>query len=382
MNEFEIERTSSVGRNTVARATILKESRIGTIEFPQRFLTGTDLTHGRKVINANEDLTISFMSPIYGIIRSYDKPALDSIARSNTVYHKELEAIKKNAKKKDGVLKALLANVSSDVPISNVHDERLMWLQEPLDVVNIFDSRHIGVDELKERINKDLKAIEKFDDEKLVVVRISLRQRIAILKKKLNLIYGTEGIKGIFVPWANPDYAYSKLTLIRDFVRVPKWVNMFGIPKMSVDGGRASLIHILPLYGIDSLSLASHKPFEPDYRIDVKRMDWGIAGYYDFPNEHRLKYGEDLNCSIQCPPDVNMAVKDILDKYSPEERLSVVRVHEAYESQFGMFNIRNSILGSRKALFDLYKTKESANQFIHRTDGIDFGSNALINTRL
>lgn len=387
MNEFHVEGVSSIGNSTKARASVLRKSRIGDVEFPQRFITGTDLYHANRVIQANddrEDMTISFLSQVYGINRAYDAKKLSAISKGNRIYKAEQTAITNGANRRDSkdVLKTLLLNFDADVEVSDTADEKMIHLQENLDVINILDSTHIGVGALESRILRDLKIIEGFDGKKIVVVRVPLNQRKDAVDKKLKLVFDMQNINGGFIPYANPEYSYSKLALLRKYAHTPKWIHMQGVPKVLASDGRTSMMHILPFYSVDSFSLAPHKYWEPVLPIEVKRMVWQTATYLDFPNEHRQIYGNDLKCSNNCPVDYKMTVKDILDRYTPEERLSSSRVHEGYEGQYGLSIIRDKILGEKGDLFNLYKGKEHISNVLKRLEGIDFKVKPLIQQQI
>ena len=371
MNEIEIEEVSGLGGNTKVRAMTLAKTRIGDIPFPMRFITGTDLNHAQKVISVDSSLTIPFTSKVYGINRSYDKSKLDAIAKGKSRWETEFTQIIADAKRKDGVLTALLANIDPTIAITDSHDDQLIMLQAGLDTVSIFDSRHIGDVELAERIRRDIKLIKEFDKEKIVVVRTTLRQPIALLERKLDLIFSIEEVSGVFIQYGNPDYAYAKLALLRKYARKPKWIHMFGVPKWATDK-KTSMMHVLLPFSIDSFSLRRPKPFQPDHIVAVKRMNWRLGGYLEFPNEHRQTYEENLDCEADCPPEHEKHVKDILDKYSPEDRISEARVHEAYEGQYGFQESRIAILSEKGAIFKLYKAKPFLRDFLQRTENIDF----------
>ena len=156
MNEIEVEGVSSIGKNTRARAIMLKHTRIGNIPSPLRFLTGTDLNRATRVVgiesNFANNVSVPFTSQAYGIRRAYDKDKLDAIARGKSVFDAEFESIIKGANRKDKVLTTLLAHIDPKIAITDSHDDMLMMLQAPLDFVSVFDSRHIGYQELEERI--------------------------------------------------------------------------------------------------------------------------------------------------------------------------------------------------------------------------------------
>ncbi len=370
VNEISIDEVGGLGRNTKVRAIMLSDTRVGDIPFPMRMITGTDLNHAQKVISVDDSLTIPFISKVYGINRSYTKPKLDTIAKGKSGWETEFTQIIADAKRKDGVLTALLSNIDPAIAITDSHDDQLIMLQAGLDVVTIFDSRHIGDVELAERIRRDIKLIKNFDKEKIIIVRTTLRQPLALLERKLDLIFGIEEISGVFVQYGNPDYAYAKLALLRKYARKPKWIHMFGMPKWDTDK-KTSMMHALLPFCIDSFSLRRPKPFQPDHIIEVKRLNWRVGGYLEFPNEHRQTYEESLDCQVDCPPEHEKRVKDILDKYSPEDRISEARIHEAYESQYGFKESRIAILTGKTELFKLYKAKPFLRDFLQRVENID-----------
>lgn len=382
MNELDIEGTSTIGGNTVARALIIKDTRVGNIEFPHRLLTGTDLFHAKQVIGENNRLTIPFQSQIYGINRSYDQGMLEAMTRSRSVYDKELATITSNASKKNDALKVLLPNIQPSVKVSEANEERLLQLQKRNDAVVIVDSNDLSVNQLLNRMREGIRAIHGFEGHKIVLVRVSLSQRKAIVEAKLDLAFSMSGIDGIIIPYANPQYAYSKIAFLRRYANIPKWIHMSGIPKYSATDGKTSLMHLLSMYGIDSFSLKAYPPFQPTEPPDVKRLDWGSLAYLDFPNEHRQRYENRIECSANCPPDYKATVDDIVDIYSPEKLPSYARVHEAYESQLGFFSIRNRILGERRALFDLIKSKDIGKTLLHEWEGIDFEGKMMVNKRI
>lgn len=385
MNTIEVEGIGGIGNRTRARALILKDTRVGDIPFPLRFTTQTDLNHATRVVNVESSygnkMSIPFISKVYGVNRSYDKTRLTAIAKGKSVYEAELDTILKGANRKSDSLTALLANIDPQIPITDTYDDRFIMLQTPLDVVSIFDSRHIGHQEFEERLRRDIRLIDQLDHDKVKVARIIMRQSKDALERKLKVAFGMEGLDGVFLQYANPDYAYEKLALLRSYINSPKWIHMFGVPKWATDG-KTSMAHVLPLFGMDSISLRTHKPFEPNYVIDVKRLNWRLGGYLEFPNEYRQTYGEKLDCMADCPPDHSKTVQDILDEYSPEDRLSEARIHEAYESQYAFMESRMGIMSESGALFKLYKSKALLKQYFHRTDGIDFNINPLIQGRL
>lgn len=382
VNELDIEGTSTIGGGTVARALVMKNTRVGNIEFPHRLLTGTDIFHAKQVIGENNRLTISFQSQIYGINRSYDQEMLEAMTRSKSLYEKELTTVTSNANKKNDALKVLLPNIQPDVKVSDANEERLLQLQKGNDAIVMLDSNDLSVNQLLNRIRTGLTTINEFEGNKLALVRISLSQRKAIVEAKLDLAFNTSGIDGVIIPYANPQYAYSKIAFLRRYANIPKWIHMSGIPKYSATDGKTSLMHLLAMYGIDSFSLKAYPPFQPTEPPDVKRLDWGSLAYLDFPNEHRQRYENRIECSANCPPDYKATVDDIMDTYSPEKLPSYARVHEAYESQLGFFIIRNKILGERRALFELIKNKNIGRALLHEWEGIDFEGKMMVNKRI
>lgn len=377
MNEIEVDGISGIGKKTKARAITIKNTAIGDIAFPHRALTPTDLNHANSVIAVSKTLTIPFISQIYGINRDYSKVKLDAIAKGKSKFEQEMEAIIERANRKDKVFKFLIPNIDQKIPITDAHDDQLIMLQAGLNEIDIFDSSHMGVQELETRIRRDVKLIKEFDGEKVIAVRINTKQRSVMLEKKLKLIYGTEEIGKISTPYMNPDYAYDKLTLFRNYANKPKWVHMSGIPKRATDG-KTSMAHVLAMFGIDSISLRTHKPFEPDHILNVNRSNWRTGAYLDFPNEHRQRYNESLDCMVDCPPDHDKKVEDIMNEYSPEERLSEVRVHEAYETQYGFWETRMKILGEHGELFKLYKSREFLRRYFEGLEGIDFKARPMV----
>ncbi|MDE1768821.1 MAG: hypothetical protein KGH62_05660, partial [Candidatus Micrarchaeota archaeon] len=341
-----------------------------------------DLFHAKQVIGENNRLTISFQSQIYGINRSYDQPRLEAITRSKSVYEKELTTVTSSANKKRDAFRVLLPNIQPDVKISDANEERLLQVQKGNDAVVMLDSNDLSINQLANRVRDGLKTISEFEGHKLALLRVSMSQRKAIVEAKLDLAFSTSGIEGVIIPYANPEYAYSKIALLRRYATIPKWIHMQGIPKYSANDGKTSLMHLLAMYGIDSFSLKAYPHFNPTEPPDVKRLDWGSLAYLDFPNEHRQRYENRVECSTNCPPDYKATVNDIVDTYSPEKLPSYTRVHEAYESQFGFFTIRNRILGEKRALFDLIKSKDIGRTLLHEWEGIDFEGKMMVNKRL
>ena len=108
---------------------------------------------------------------------------------------------------------------------------------------------------------------------------------------------------------------------------------------------KSSPAHIMPLFSIDSYGL-NYRPlgfgkFEKK-QIIVKRFDFGTLGFLE-PDEHKEKYGEDLNCN--CFIDKGRKFKEILEVYGGAELLSsALTSHEAVASFIEFIRSRKRII--------------------------------------
>lgn len=377
MLNFEIENIDRLG----ARAAVIKEKNLGTIEFPQRSITSNDIWHANKAMELDEKLNIKFPGQVYGVTPSYSKERLFGLQSNKKFLGAEITRIKSQRNKMESNFKFFSPRIAHDIIISSKLNRSILNLQLKSDfnVIGIWDSPNISSKLLQKRIETSLSEIEAYSEQqkqnkkRVVIVNISMAQKIPILRKKALL--ASESVGAIGFKYVPPENYVSRYNAIKQCLkRSPAFVHIYDVPKTWGGNGKTSLIHLLQFYGFDLFSLKPGNRFDPTELTsipEVKRFDIHTAAYLKVPVEHREIYGDRTACSSNCPIDKGKTLSTILDDFSPEERSTAFRVHEVFDSQMEFAIDRNHIKEGENKLLEHYKGRRFAIQPIHELLGIN-----------
>ena len=356
------------------RAGVVKEAGY-SIPTPMRVLNSNELEHSKKV-NTSGLARFTAPHPVFEITKYLWPSTVNTFVKNGAAsygFQKQIEDISNKAGQRITLFHPILdRGLDINDRINDVITE--MQLQINTDAIAILDRYNSNPLQFEDRLTKSIRSIEKADSpaEPMPILRLDTDDRLFGEKLKILLKHGIKIANLIYAPIKQNFQNYTNV--LKHLKEEDIWIHMSELGRTTCKN--SSLIHLMPMFGIDSFAMKSRPlpigKFEKKFKA-IKRFDAGTLGHIT-PDMHKKLYGEDLNCD--CFVDDGRTLTSFIDEFNGAELLkSALICHETYSSYEEFRLSRTKIV--RKAYYDYLRQKQYAYAPIKKFLNIDLKNKSL-----